>query len=448
MRCPIFSAFRAAQLVPPSPYLVVVGGRRVGGATEVPTPSSTARLGALVKIKLFHGVHHRANSLWGGKSPASVQSAVQRCAKLNSPLFVVILHSTCRGTGGHDAAMRKQTMEGGRETKRVKLMHTAAINTSSAPVQRRLRKMSEEFQPSTFSFLVEARLLCVGLAAVYRVSLSLTITSTCISTTSDGGHTRQSSWVIAMSQTKFRGFYAQVATILNHPTVAQHLNIQQQPDEDQELVVEWKPFEVFLRILKEVFHRYEHLQYAAFSIHADAATMNIGKVELEGFLSECWRALEIIVPVLVVEPYLPAPLGREVLCIYLLMRDFLSLPDSVLDANCTYANAILSLEDVEDLLPTHSEQSCSICLELLVSSEMKRLGLAESDQGNINSGHSSDNNANVSCISDDTAVPDASSGNFSVKLPCAHVYHENCIMSWLRHNPSCPECRAPVGTGI
>ncbi|EGZ14868.1 hypothetical protein PHYSODRAFT_509738 [Phytophthora sojae] len=336
--------------------------------------------------------------------------------------------------------MPKQRMEGERETKRVKLVHTAAINAINAPMQRRLRKMSEEFQPSSFSFLVQARLLCVGLAVVYRVSLSLTITSTCMAATgatttssssSNGGHTTQSAWVIAMSQTKFRGFYAQVAAILHHPTVAQHLaptNIQQQQhDEGQEIVVEWKPFEVFLRILAEVFHRYEHLQYAAFSIHADAATMNIGKVELEGFLSECWRALEVIVPALVVEPYLPAPLGREVLYIYLLMRDFLSLPESVLDANCTYANAILSLEDVEDLLPTHSEHSCSICLEPLVSGEMKGLEIPESTSS--------------------SGTPDASSGNFSVRLPCAHVYHENCIMSWLRHNPSCPECRAPVGTG-
>ncbi|KAG6616375.1 kazal-like serine protease inhibitor domain and phox-like domain-containing protein [Phytophthora cinnamomi] len=351
-------------------------------------------------------------------------------------------------------------MEGGRETKRVKLVHTAATNASSAPVQRRLRKMSEEFQPSSFRFLVQARLLCVGLAVVYRVSLSLTVTSTCISatgaTTTNGGHTTQFAWVIAMSQTKFRGFYAQVATILHHPSVTQHLtptSIQQQQqhhhrqDEDHEIVVEWKPFEVFLQILADVFRRYEHLQYAAFSIQADVTTMNIGKVELEGFLSECWRALEVIVPALVVEPYLPAPLGREVLCIYLLMRDFLSLPENVLDANCTYANAILSLEDVEDLLPTHSEHSCSICLEPLVSSETKGLELPESDRDNSYSCHSSGSNGSSS-DSDDTGTPDANSANFSVKLPCAHVYHENCIMSWLRHNPSCPECRAPVGVGL
>ncbi|KAG1694158.1 hypothetical protein DVH05_021814 [Phytophthora capsici] len=330
--------------------------------------------------------------------------------------------------------MTKPIMEGERETKRVKVVHTATIN-ANGPVQRRLRKMSEEFQPSSFSFIVQARLLCVGMSVVYRVSLSLTITSTCISgttigsTTSNGGHATQSAWVIAMSQTKFRGFYAQVNSILHHPTVTQHLGPAIQQDGNP--VVEWKPFEVFVRILTDVFQRYEHLQYAAFCIQADASTMNAGKVELEGFLFDCWKALEVIVPALVVEPYLPAPLGREVLSIYLLMRDFLSLPENVLDANCTYANAILSLEDVEDLLPTHSEHSCSICLEPLVSSETKGFELPES-------GDSSSDSEDAVLATVDVA------SNFSVKLPCAHVYHENCIMSWLRHNPSCPECRAPV----
>ncbi|KAL3663864.1 hypothetical protein V7S43_011276 [Phytophthora oleae] len=350
--------------------------------------------------------------------------------------------------------MTKPIMEGGRETKRVKLVHTATIASNSGPIQRRLRKMSEEFQPSSFSFIVQARLLCVGMSVVYRVSLSLMVTSTCISgttngsTTLNGGHATQSAWVIAMSQTKFRGFYAHVNSILHHPTVTQHLGPAIQQDES--LVVEWKPFQVFVRILTDVFQQYEHLQYAAFCMQADAGTMNAGKVGLEGFLLDCWKALEVIVPALVVEPYLAAPLGREVLCIYLLMRDFLSLPESVLDANCTYANAVLSLEDVEDLLPTHSEHSCSICLEPLVSSETKGFELPESDRGNSSSGSSNSNHGSSSSSDSEDAVLTTAvvTNTFSVKLPCAHVYHENCIMSWLRHNPSCPECRAPVGAGL
>ncbi|RLN52719.1 hypothetical protein BBJ28_00023070, partial [Nothophytophthora sp. Chile5] len=221
-------------------------------------------------------------------------------------------------------------MEGERDTKRVKLAHNPTIRTNSATVQRRLRKMSEEFQPSSFSFLVQARVLCVGMAVVYRVALSLTITTTCASTngsTASGSGETSHAWVIAMSQAKFRAFYAQVSVILQQPAVRQYLEPEDAQQQQLDGEVEWKPFEVFLRLLSEVFARYDHLRSAAFAIQADADTMNAGKVALEGFLAGCWRALEVIMPVLVVEPYLPTPLGREVLCIYLLTRDFLSLPE-------------------------------------------------------------------------------------------------------------------------
>ncbi|RMX70224.1 hypothetical protein KXD40_009301 [Peronospora effusa] len=76
--------------------------------------------------------------------------------------------------------------------------------------------------------------------------------------------------------------------------------------------------------MAENFQRYELLLYAAFSIQADVNTMHAGNIELES----CYG-------------------------VNLLMRDFLSLPESVLDANCTYANAILSPEDVKDVT-THA----------------------------------------------------------------------------------------------
>uniref|UniRef100_A0AAV1USG0 RING-type domain-containing protein n=1 Tax=Peronospora matthiolae TaxID=2874970 RepID=A0AAV1USG0_9STRA len=343
----------------------------------------------------------------------------------------------------------------------VKLQPSAVDRTSrSSTVQRRLRKMSEHFQPSSFSFTVQARLLCVGTSVVYRVSLSLSITSTCKAdtmsgvTTRDDGYTTQSSWVIAMSQTKFCGFYAHVQAILRDPVVTQCLLLRQ-----KQLVqvgtaaqsVEWKPFETFLQVVATICQHYEHLQVAAFAIQATASTMHARKIELEAFLLDCWRALEAVIPVLVVHPFLHASLGNEARCVYLLIRDLFSLPENVLDANCTYANAILSLNDVDGCQSMHHEQSCSICLDLLVSSAParpfdRRASHCDDSNSSSDSITDSDNSSDDGVADVPTVVSHSTS--FSVKLPCGHVYHENCAMSWLRHNPSCPECRAPVGANL
>uniref|UniRef100_M4C1X1 RING-type domain-containing protein n=1 Tax=Hyaloperonospora arabidopsidis (strain Emoy2) TaxID=559515 RepID=M4C1X1_HYAAE len=329
----------------------------------------------------------------------------------------------------------------------------------SSTVQRRLRKMSEHFQPSSFSFMVQARLLCVGTSVVYRVSLSLSITSTCKVDTMSGlttrndGYTTQSSWVIAMSQTKFCGFYAHVQAILRDPIVTQYLLLRQKQllqVGKADKTVEWKPFETFLQVVANICQHYEHLQVAAFAIQATTSTMHARKIELEAFLLDCWRALEAVIPVLVVHPFLHASLGNEALCMYRLIRDLFSLPENVLDANCTYANAILSLNDVDGFQSMPNEQSCSICLDLLVSSAPTRLFDRPASHCDDSNSNSSSDSITDSDNSSDDGVADLStvvshSTSFSVKLPCGHVYHENCAMSWLRHNPSCPECRAPVG---
>ena len=32
-----------------------------------------------------------------------------------------------------------------------------------------------------------------------------------------------------------------------------------------------------------------------------------------------------------------------------------------------------------------------------------------------------------------------------IKLPiCEHIYHEECILHWLRNNITCPTCRADI----
>ena len=35
-------------------------------------------------------------------------------------------------------------------------------------------------------------------------------------------------------------------------------------------------------------------------------------------------------------------------------------------------------------------------------------------------------------------------GDTVVSLPCFHIFHGNCIYSWLKHNEDCPVCRSSV----
>lgn len=35
-------------------------------------------------------------------------------------------------------------------------------------------------------------------------------------------------------------------------------------------------------------------------------------------------------------------------------------------------------------------------------------------------------------------------GAAAKRVPCAHVFHENCISKWLSFHNSCPLCRRPI----
>jgi len=32
----------------------------------------------------------------------------------------------------------------------------------------------------------------------------------------------------------------------------------------------------------------------------------------------------------------------------------------------------------------------------------------------------------------------------AVKLPCKHLFHEECVRTWLKKQHTCPTCRAPL----
>lgn len=299
--------------------------------------------------------------------------------------------------------------------------------------ERRLRKMSQEFPPAACAFRVQARVLCVGTAVVYRVAIAAAT-----SATAQSHHQHQPScstchdWVIAMSQSKLRAFYTQVRAILQQPAVRGRRHSRNDDDRDSD--TNWKPFERFLQSIEGVLDQYEHLQTAAFALQARVEELYEGRAALEAFLADCWRALENVSPSLAAESLLQtAALGREVLSVYVLLRELLAFPESILEFNSVYASAVLSLEDVGELLPTAvGERVCSICLERLTGAATRELDPAATEKQEEESD------------GDDECVAHAESA-FSVRLPCAHFFHENCAMAWLRHNPSCPECRASVG---
>ncbi|KAI9914387.1 hypothetical protein PsorP6_008175 [Peronosclerospora sorghi] len=103
---------------------------------------------------------------------------------------------------------------------------------------------------------------------------------------------------------------------------------------------------------------------------------------------------------------------KQLATLYSFLREFLEYPDKQIESEAKLKLAVLSIEDVvihsrgkvlETEESVNNSECCSICL---------------SDW-------------------DDTECADMN----VVKLPCLHLFHEDCLLEWLHSNITCPVCR-------
>ncbi|EMD37767.1 hypothetical protein CERSUDRAFT_114430 [Gelatoporia subvermispora B] len=123
---------------------------------------------------------------------------------------------------------------------------------------------------------------------------------------------------------------------------------------------------------------------------------------------------------------LPLNIIRDV---YLTARSFITR----LRALVRYHNATRDMDRrypdaTEAELSAMSDRTCIICREEMVSRVAQQTGAGQADAGAA------------------AQAPDRQDGpNMSPKkLPCGHIFHFQCLRSWLERQQSCPTCRRPV----
>ncbi|CCI47038.1 unnamed protein product [Albugo candida] len=296
---------------------------------------------------------------------------------------------------------------------------------SGLATERRMQRVSKERLPTTSKFHPYARILCVGHNILYRVVMNIVVhpVGHTVSETHLSGKSHLS-WSIVVSHVKFHQFITIARSILNSPAIREILVGHYQM---------FTPYGAFVRALYAVMNHFTNLN-SAFVVHDNCYVMNQNRCYFEGFIAELWNSMELILPSIAVETHvLLRQINGEIRQLHMLVCEFLAVPETkILEASYAYTSAIMSLEDIEVLLPRYMDQQCSICLESLLSIESTTAFVKEKDR-------------NDPCKKPlPSAVIYMRERSHSVRSPCGHIFHENCIMSWFRQSATCPECRASV----
>lgn len=109
---------------------------------------------------------------------------------------------------------------------------------------------------------------------------------------------------------------------------------------------------------------------------------------------------------------------------------FLCVPDKRKEADARMVAAILALDDASQQTAAGGDEDCGG----LTDEEESMCCICLGEHCDVdNSSHGSEEG------------PEADDGERWVALPCAHQFHEACVISWFRAKASCPVCRRDAG---